>query len=258
MKKILALFIVIFSFTLVSCNEVAVTEQDYSADIELLQEQLSVLESKLELLDSGYEQLYANYDEMQKLLVEIGVIEGLNGQNAYYLPTALSFELLGTELEKDKAPSYVLDENEDYVPFADVAQLLVDKYFSGILTVGSTDLRDVVYIYIEDFDNVIMSQNEYLARSILMLEELGNYDFYIIGSTGIQLSTSFEYIGTASIKIPMQSLRSEFITLTPEVIYTGAYEVSITQMTYNIALVQAYYDGYVLNETFSGYVLDFK
>ncbi len=56
----------------------------------------------------------------------------------------------------------------------------------------------------------------------------------------------------------MQTLRSDFVTITPEVIYSGWYEIDVYGMSYIPSMVQSTYDGLVLSELFNGFVLDFE
>jgi len=101
------------------------------------------LEDRIEILE---EQML----EVEDILVNIEVIEGLNGQREYYIPStstvskfvgvsASDVEPLGDALDKTKAPDYVLDINEEYISFEQVAQLLVDKYFeNNVLLTSAT------------------------------------------------------------------------------------------------------------------------
>ena len=249
MKKILILLVMLFTITLIGCGE---EPYNYTPDIQDLQNQINEQQTQIDLMQDAYSELYEDYDEMYQILEDIGVIEGLNGQRAYYLPTALSLELLGTELDKDKAPDYVLDINGDYISFETVADLLVEKYFGNLVTVDEAVVGFQLKMVLSHGD---ITANEFMARLIFMINELSLYDFYIIGSSEIYIQTV--YGGTSYIKIPMQTLRSDFITLTPEVIYSGTYEIQLFQMAFNKVTVQTLYDDFVLNETFTGYVLDY-
>ena len=83
-------------------------------------------------------------------------------------------------LDKTKAPEYILNINEEYVSFNHLGQLLKLKYFG--LEVDENDLYLVGFqaklrMVISDED---MTNEEVLARTILLIEELQNYKFYII------------------------------------------------------------------------------
>ena len=240
MKKLLVVILALFSFALVGCgNESALQNETAIAE---LQDDIDALEIKVE--------------QLQNQLDNLQYIEGMNGQREYYIPTALSLELLGEELDKSKAPSYVLDENEDYIPFDDVAEKLMNKYFEDKVTLYDAKVGMQVLIYllpIEGEDGI--EEDEFMARAILMIEELSNYDFYIIGSSQLQIQTVFS--GTSWIIIPIQTLRSSFVTITPEVIYQSLYEVDVYHITYDQVAVQNYYDAFVASGEYDGYVLNY-
>lgn len=231
MKKLLIVLVALFSFTLLGC--------DNENEIEVLENRVAELESRV--------------DEIETLLTEMEFIEGINGQREYYTPTALSIQLLGEELDKTKAPSYVLDNEENYINFSQVAQLLVTKYFGTSVTITTAEIGYQVKLMLQNHE---ITQEEYLTRMILLIDELSNYDFYIIGSSEIYIQANFD--GTSYIKIPIQTLRSSFVTITPEVIYSRLYEVKIYRMTFDIETVQSLYNDFVANETFVGYVLNYE
>ena len=232
MKKILLVFIVIMSVTLLG----ACSPSNDAAKIEDLELRLEIAEAKI--------------DEVEQILTDLEIIEGLNEQREYYLPetqttdtwqgvNASTYETLGTELDKTKAPSYVLDVNGEYIPFSDVTQLLVNKYFPNT-TINRSSIGTQTEIVLEVGD---MPQEEFMARTILLIEELSNYDFYIIGSTQLVIQTQFE--STAWIIIPIQTLRSSFITMSPELIINGTYEITKIGLTYDSVQVIDLYNQYV-------------
>ena len=203
--------------------------------------------------------------ELEQVLVDIEIIEGLNGQREYYLPktesTLLNFtsvsagtiELMGDELDKASAPSYVLDVDENYIPFYDVMELLVAKYFTDDVSLHTASIGFQIKA-------VILTENinkeDYVARLILMIDELSNYDFYIIGGSELYIQSQID--GMTYITIPVQTLRSSFITMTADVMIEGTYEITSYGLEYDGVQVKALYDGYVTAETFAGYVLDYK
>lgn len=217
---------------------------------------------------------YVTKDEMEleinqlwDILEDIGVIEGLNGQREYYIqdneqPTSVLFtsvsayeiELLGTELDKTKAPSYILDIDENYISFEELAQLLLTKYFDVNLNYTALGFQAKIVFNISSTD---YTQEEIISRIILLIEEISHYDWYIIGSSEFYINIKYdmEYL---NIKVPIQTMRSDFVTMTPEVIYSGWYEVWLQGWNYDNAIVQSLYDDYVTNETYIGYVLDYK
>ena len=217
------------------------------------------LENRLELLE-------LQVSEIEQILIDLQFIEGLNGEREYYLPdnytiqntiyqgvSATEYETLGSELDKSKAPSYVLDINGDYIPFIDLANMLVDKYYGTNVVINTASIGIQTELVIEPNS---LTQDEFIARTILLVEELSNYDFYIIGSSQLVRQTFYE--GTSRITIPIQTLRSSFITMTPEIIINGTYEIRKTGLTYNSENIILLYNEYVASELYSGYVLDFN
>ena len=209
--------------------------------------------------------LEGQVDELEQILIDLEFIEGLNGQREYYLPqtnetsmfnfqsvSANEVELLGTELDKSKAPSYVLDINEEYIAFKDVVQLLVDKYYSDEVTIDTALIGFQIKMVLTVGD---VSQEELMAQTILLINELSLYDFYILGGSELYI----QFVGSiwSYIIVPIQTMRSSFITITPEVIYNGIYEVRLFQFDYDSEQVQALYDDYVTNGIYNGYVLDY-
>ena len=244
MKKLIILLFTITSvMVLVGCESTPDTD---------LEDRVTVLETQV--------------DELEEILINLEVIEGLNGQREYYIPnsnddeeslyqgvSAVEYETLGTELDKANSPSYVLDINEEYIPFIDVANLLVDKYYGANVTVNSATIGATTEIIL---DSVPFTQEEYIARTVLLVEELSNYDFYIISSSQLVIQTQFG--STARITIPIATLRSSFITMNADIIINGTYEIRKTGLNYDSVLVKDLYNQYVASETYINYVLDFK
>lgn len=219
--------------------------------------QISDIEDRLDELDLTILQL-------EEILVNIEVIEGLNGQKEYYIPNdilltpqtmsanVMGIEVLGDELNKDKAPSYVLDANGNYLQYQTVVHRLLNKYY-GAYTLYDAKLGFQVGFSID----VTLSKEEFVARSILLIEEISNYDFYIISSSQLYIQVNC-FGGTSAIIIPIATLRSSFITLNAEVMIAGLYEITYFNLYFDNTLVQELYDGYVLSGAYDGYVLDFN
>jgi len=244
MKKILGLVITLLLVLGVGACVKAPTDTDLEDRVTILEEQVL---------------------ELENILIDLEVIEGLNGQREYYLPqksvsvfqttsvSAYTMETLGDELDKSKAPNYVLDENENYIPFSTVVDLLIEKYFGNDIDIKIALIGFQIKITLEVND---ISENEYMAKMIMLINELSNYDFYIIGGSELYIQSDFS--GTSYIKIPIQTMRSSFINITPEVIYNGLYEIRLVQHTFSTVSVQALYDEYMLSELYDGYVLDYN
>lgn len=260
MKKILLLpIIILIVMALGACVPTATLRDNtlMGNDIDDLKEEVIRLESEMDILNE-------KYLEMQVLLESIGVIEGLNGQVEYYTNitglTYLSYvELTDTEkdfMDKSKLPDYLFDINGEFVDQDDLALLLKTKYY-GEEQHASDELQfvsnGVMLLWLE----TTMSNEEFMARTVLMIEELRNYDFYIIGNEDI-LFRIFHNAECIDIKIKVQTMRTDGIILSPQVIYDEMFFVTISGIEYDNELVQFIYDQYVLEETFSGYVLDYK
>jgi hypothetical protein len=236
MKKLLLIFSLLLVLSLGACN-IAPDDTDLENRVDILETQVN---------------------ELEQILIDLEVIEGLNKQREYYIPqstgvSAMSYEVLGDELDKSKAPSYVLDVEDNYITFDMVAELLVEKYFGSNANVEDAYIGFIVVIKLSSMD---ITQEEYMAKLILLLEELSNYDWYIIGSCEVYIQSDFN--GTAYIKVPVQTMRSTFITLTPFTIYNGLYEIQLFGHSFDNELVQQYYDEYVVSELYNGYVLDYE
>jgi len=251
MKKLLiGLISLMLVLGIAGCNSPA-------PDVEL-ENRVTGLETQVDLLETQVE-------ELEQILIDLEIIEGLNGQREYYLPrqestmfnvtsvSAGDVELLGDELDKVSAPSYVLDVDENYIPFYNVMELLIDKYFNEDVTLHSASIgSQVSAVVLTDDVNI----NDYFARLFLMIEELSNYDFYIIGGSELYIQSQIE--GMTYIIIPIQTLRSSFITMTADVFIEGTYEISSYRLDYDNETVKRLYEQYVIDETFTGYVLDYK
>jgi hypothetical protein len=218
-------------------------------------------------LENRVETLENKVEELENILIDLEVIEGLNGQKEYYLPkddsefsvfnnqilSASEFEILGEELDKTKAPSYVLDENGEYIPFSEVARLLVLKYFNDKATVYNTSVGGSIMI---EMTTENITKEEYLSRLVLLVEELSHYDWYIIGGSELYITTVID--GSIYINIPIQTMRSTFITFTPEILIKGLYEINLHNIVYDEAQVQTLYDEFVASGLYTGYVLDYS
>lgn len=239
MKKLYGSILIAILIVLVGCQ--SPTDTDLEKRVDTLEQQVSELES---------------------ILVDLQVIEGLNGQREYYLPqeqstmfqgvSAYSVELLNNELDTTLAPTYVLDENDNYVEFEQLAKLLSIKYYGEDL-VTSANMGSVVEIILDKPD---LTQEEFVARTALMIVELSEYDFYIIGSSELVIQTNFN--STSRIILPIQTLRSSFITIDAISIINGIYEIRKQGLTYITDDVLAYYNDYITNETYNGYVLNME
>jgi hypothetical protein len=219
-------------------------------------------------LEKRVETLEAQVEELEAILVDLEIIEGLNGQREYYLPetnneysvfnsqtlSASDIELTGEEIDTLNAPSYLLDADGKYIEFETVMDLLIAKYYGGDVNATKALLGGQIQIEL-DVKNIEME--EYMAKLIMLVEELAHYDFYIIGSSEISILLDRDSLTSGYMIIPIPTMRSTFITFTPEVFYTGSYEIQLYRMTFNKDEVQTLYDGYELEGTYDGFVLDY-
>lgn len=239
MKKFysILLLITVLGFSLAGCN--SPTDNDLEKRVEILESQVA---------------------EMEQILIDIEVIKGLNGQNKYYLPeddssifTAVSAEEfeVNPNIDTSIAPSYAID-NGEYVEFKTVMNRLVGKYFDNA-TVPKAMLGSKIEVSINYTD---YTKEELMARTIMMINELVNYDWYIIGGSEIYF-VFYGPMDTCYIKLLNQTLRSTFITITPEVIMEGAYEVQLYKFITDKEEVQRLYDKLLIDEQYQGYVLNY-
>jgi hypothetical protein len=223
------------------------------------------------------EQLELDLLALEERFNNLVVVTGLNGITEYYenestneLNTALItlstdiIEVKGT-LDKTKAPSYIVDEFEEYVSFEQLAKLLKAKYFGDATAVSGANGVEKFEVgqqaYIRYMFGMDTSYEELIARLILLTEELRLYQFYILSCPELYIHVYLFQNGVDTqfkLTIPLVTLTSDFITITPDGVYDGDYEIRLEAPSYNKALVQQYYDEFVTNETFAGYVLDYK
>lgn len=257
MKKLLFIIIALLTFAFIGCDQATAeqtTQYDYSQDIDLLEAQLQ----------SQIDQIEAQIVELQALIDNITAIEGLNGRVSYYINQVqtLSETLseLKTEkdyLDKSKLPDYLFDINGEFVNEHDLQSLLGSKYL-GIYDIVNDDaivgfqfkLKYIINSPIADID-------EFVARVIMLVNELRLYDFYIIGSSEIYLSFDIEGIGTVYFKFLVQTLLTDTLPVVPDVVCNEWLFTQLYGLSPNVDNVQAYYDAYVLNGTFDGYVLNY-
>lgn len=171
-------------------------------------------------------------------------------------------------LDKDKYPSYMLDEDGYFVPFEDIGIKLKEKYF------GSTETHMYDDYYFLDLSNPNITKFKFVlegsynaddlyAKTILMLQEFRNYGFYYI-SNGVTIVEVYwiENGVTHEIRlgISVATLLNEDFFITPDSFIEGEFgnllETESCQI--NQVFSNADYDNYVTDETFIGYVLDFK
>ncbi len=236
MKKLLLMFSLLLVLSLGACNSVP-TDTDLENRVDILEQQVS---------------------ELEQILIDLEIIEGLNGQREYFVPqatglSAMAYEVLGAELNTKDAPSYVLNDKSEYIPFYDVVELLVAKYYGDEVQLNTALIGFQVKITLEIGD---ISLEEFMAQTIMLIDELSHYDFYLISASELYIQLDNNPYGY--IKIPMQTLRSSFITMTPQLIIEGTYEVILFQLDYDNKLVEQFHTAYKTSKNYDGYVLDYE
>jgi len=190
---------------------------------------------------------------------DIGIIIGLNGQESEYTiqdeKDAYQGVKAATDLDKTKLPTYLFDIEENKLSFKDVGTLLKAKYYNygsspdDYFRVGfQTKMRMNII-------NNEMTIDEFIARTILLVEELSLYQYWLIGGSELYLQLTLNDI-SFEIFIYMPSLLSDGFNLIPEDYYLQNWEIEITGLDFeNTLAIDTYYDDFVLNETFIGFIL---
>lgn len=231
-------------------------EQDYytEEEIDVL---ISTISNAITVLENDVFSNADLIDELEQVLISIEVIEGLNGQKVYYVPEQNAIVTLSAlsndKIDKSKAPSYIMDENDEYIDFEEVVNKLATKYYGENANVIEASLSFQAKINID----TTLDKHTFIARTILFIQELSDYEFYIIGSSQLYIQTN-TFGATSYITVPIQTLRSSFITMDKDVFANGWYEVNYHNLVYDVATVEALLLQYNLDGTYIGYVLDYK
>lgn len=225
------------------------TEEEVDNLIGLLNNALVVLENDI----------FANaelIDEIEEILISIEVIDGLNGQKVYYIPNGTKIQFLSSvnesKIDTEKAPSYILDSNGNYLDYETAIHILCTKYYSSFSLNRTFILGRVGY----DVDTDLIIE-DFVARTILLIEELQNYDFWLIGASYLYIQTN-SYGTNSVIQIYMPSLRSSFIEWDASLFINEEYEVSFINLVFDRNQTQILYQQYVDEKIFEGFKLDYK
>lgn len=161
-------------------------------------------------------------------------------------------------------PSYMLDYEGNYVSMLDLGELLKMKYFE--LGVNQYDIfskrNGSTFIRIS---NVIMTdynENDLFVKLFLMMEELSNYNYYILNN---DVTIMFVWYDTAGIQRSIElttsseNLLSDTLYITPDGFFTGYLEMSYDSLNVTISQleVNSIYETYKTDSTYSGYVLNY-
>lgn len=274
MKKILILLMFIMVLGLGACVPSS-TLNDYRNDIDDLNTTIQELQEQVDDMDTmtaiELEALEMSITLLEIRLDNMTITIGLGGQGSYYEPSEsdiqtmsvmiLEVEQLKDTFDKQKAPAYLLDDLGEYVSFEQLAYKLKAKYF-GDETVNEVDLFTMgsqAYFrfgFISD-----MSEEEVIARIVLMIEELRLYSFYLLSSPElvIHIYRFAEHDYQTMVAIPLTVVINDYFQITCDGLYDGDYDIRTEFNTeLDLILIEAYYDAFVLNETFSGFVLNYK
>jgi len=296
MKKFISILLFALVLSLVGCqsppddslkDDLALLTLQVEQDLQALQDNIDLLELanedyEQELLDLQTE-LDTYIDSFINLSLRVGLneadivllkeqvnglqgdfesltyIDGLNGQRSYYTVSSgmsnMSNVFLASELDKNKLPSYLFDIDGNAVNFDYLANKLFMKYF-GVEPL-SWDMNVVgAKTNLEVTVNDLYTKEEIAVRVVLMLEELANYDYWLIGASEIYVSVygNNEY-HTFSIYMP--SFRSEGFDIGLDDYHYNDWEIS-TNFDFDLEIAQALYDQFILDETFIDYVLEFS
>ena len=242
---------------------IAEYEEFDDRDLLIADEDLQALIDELDL------DIQALIERLDNLIITTG----LNGQTSVYenpisdgqLLLAAVIQLKDT-FDKTKAPAYLLDDNEEYVSQEALGILLKEKYFNDItIGIGGNDIdrysmgSKALFLYLFESE---MSNEEVLARTVLMIEELRLYEFYMLSCPElvIDIHRMTNYDNHISITIPLVVVINDFFEITLDGIYDNDYEMRLETygMEIDYEIAQQYYDDFVTAETFSGYVLNYE
>ena len=264
MKKVLVLLVMLFTISLVACDNdttTVLTTNEY----EVLQNEVNSLESEIQAQIDALELQIALLQERIDNLVSV---EGLNGQTIWYESQiqmlSETIDTLESSFDDTKAPSYMVDENGDYIELEDLAYMLKEKYYNKYRH-GSDVFKMGDQLYLRYHFTSDMTQDEVFARTVLLIEEMQNYEFYVLSCTELVIHI-YNYDDNSEdhqikIYIPLTVLINDMFDLTLESIYNEQYEATVelspnTILDYETTLT--FYDSFVDSGVFSGYVLDFE
>lgn len=278
MKKILIVLMMVL--LLGACAPSSTT--DNQDDIDKLYTDFATLQAQIDAIeDYNDTELWGAIDEielsilaLQERIDNLVVTKGLNGQTSIYenqsvytaennpltrLSTSLT-QLKDTFDKNKTAPAYIVDIDGTYVSFRELGYRLKTKYF-GNSSVHGEEMFDIgSKALIKIFFTSDMSNEEVLARSILFIEELRLYEFYILSCPELELRIYRQdsYDHKVIVNIPLVVMINDYFDITPDGIISGDYEMSlfVTDNGLNQSLTEQYYNSFVNNNTFEGYVLN--
>jgi len=291
MKKILLIITMVLLIGLGACESPEPVEEiilpNYDAEVLDLQAQIDILENELfaidfeEYDDTELQLYFTQLEEQVNILIErfnnLTSITGINGITDYYenetqlsLSTNLTLATLSTTIEymkdtldKNSAPDYILDINEEYISFEDLAYLLKAKYFGSAEVFVEEEFLVGAKLYMQYKLITDEDPNEIFAKMALLVEELRLYTFYYISCPQLELRMKLEYNGNPQqivFTIPIVTATSGFITITPDGLFDEDYEMRLwlDNVELDLTAIETYHNDFILNEIYVGYVLNYK
>jgi len=260
MKKLLIAVMMLLTFSLIACESAEIVDTNDFVDKAYVDSQIAEIE-----LENAY--LREIIDSMAKAMEANGQIVSYE---AFMNDNQMSDELImGANFDTNLAPSYMIDENGDYIPFNDLAIKLKAKYF-GDVDIDSYSQANDLYKMIPyatmtfTFTDYDITIDEVVARLILLIEELANYTYYALSGNGIDISILYsdgQNTHTINFTIPQVILTNGIFTLNYDSIIGNEFEsyIRATEVydTIDILAVKTYYDDFVANGTYDGYVLNY-
>lgn len=271
-------------------------DSDVFIELAVMESLLNTLALNYQDLLTSDIALQADIDSLELAILEVTtridnlvVTTGINGiTSVYENPTdqsaisqtpmemlIASVEMLKDTLDKTKCPAYMLDEFDEYISYEQMMRRLNDKYFDlelQYLTEFDVGLRAYARFqftatersYLDEFDiqyQVEITNEEMIARTILMIEELRLYAAYIISYPELYIEVfRDDGIGIQQfyISIPVATSLADYVTITPDGIYDSDYEMELfIYGDYDTVLIQQYYDEFKASGIFDGYVLNY-
>ena len=281
MKKILSIILVLtITLGLGACDS---SSPDLTNEVIDLQEQIDDIEvADLSQIELDIQNIEIMISELELRLDNMVPINGINGYLSFYENSTSQLVLLsGTltqlkeTLDTTKLPDYALDSNNIYISFDDVMAMLKLKYFGIGDDIDLVDYEGERYLadnyFIDYRTGIIMydmstefSGEELIARMALLIVELQNYEYYLVWSSTLDFSYTYDLEGSykrLNIIVTNGTLIGDYFIIEPDAIMNEKYEMLfniVDGTVYDIAAAQQYYDDFVTNGTFIGYVLDFK
>ncbi|QVK17376.1 hypothetical protein KHQ81_11015 [Mycoplasmatota bacterium] len=187
-------------------------------------------------------------DKIAQLEAEVTVLKGANTDAANF--------------------TIMLDQSGKYLSFEELVRSFANKYFTGYIIedniMADSTFGDIsFYSTSSDLSNEII-----LARIYMLLQELSQYDQYLMNQSNINIHYSYDIDDkyyNITISIPSPILAHADFTL--DDVINGTFGISnnsdvynntadeLTPMPFDTVLLKELYDGYISNNTFGNNIL---